>query len=322
MSAQERDQGCRVAYLIQVHQQTPHLDVLVDTLLEACAGIWIHVDAKADLSEFRDYTDEPRVHYCATRFSVSWGGFSLSRATLALMAEALSAGVDRLVVLSGACFPLRSPEEIVEAFAARPTTQFIDLHPMPAPEEGKPIERLSEYHFREVPAVGSDLWRKVLRRVHRLHLPRPGYRRLLGGRTPFGGATWWALTADAARAVVETGRDDRALTRLYRHAFGPDESYFQTIIGNSPFAADAEPSLTFAYWSRGNGLSPANIDDDLIDELVRARSGAATDPAMARALFVRKLPPESAELRARIVTEVWPASSDAAGRATQGSARR
>jgi hypothetical protein len=76
----------------------------------------------------------------------------------------------------------------------------------------------------------------------------------------------------------------------------PDESFFQTIIGNSQFSKDVVRNLTYADWSRPTG-GPAIIDGDHLSTFVRMGRIIADDRyGRGELLFARKFPDDSSHL--------------------------
>jgi hypothetical protein len=63
---------------------------------------------------------------------------------------------------------------------------------------------------------------------------------------PYFGSQWWALSPDCARFVLQFVADTPAFRRFFQSSFAPDETFFHTIIGNSPFAAMSDGPVPFA----------------------------------------------------------------------------
>jgi hypothetical protein len=205
---------------------------------------------------------------------------------------------DRFVLLSGADYPLRSAAEIERFFAADPDKEFMNLVPMPY--EGKPISRLINYKLR--PGTPRPL-RAVQRGLMVLRLlPRErDYKRCFGELLPYAGSTWWALSREACEYVSSFAAREKGWVRFHEHTRCPDESFFQTIVGNSPLRPRIARNLTWADWSREGGAkgagSPATlglshmpylVSDPSFDEKVIYGAGPI--------LFARKFRNDSAEL--------------------------
>nr|WP_242012168.1 glycosyltransferase [Acetobacter oeni] len=103
-----------VAYLIMAHSQDKQLECLVNALLsDPRSRVYIHMDAKTTVDQPFNFKDSFRVMLVADRIRVNWGGFSVVKATQAILRAALSdKRNERFVLLSGACFPTQSPSAV------------------------------------------------------------------------------------------------------------------------------------------------------------------------------------------------------------------
>jgi len=72
--------------------------------------------------------------------------------------------------------------------------------------------------------------------------------------TPMVGAQWWCLTAACARHILEFLDANPWYARFFRFSSIPDETFFHTILGASPFAAAQGPA---PLYQRMAGYSPA-----------------------------------------------------------------
>jgi hypothetical protein len=87
-----------------------------------------------------------------------------------------------------------------------------------------------------------------------------------------------SLPAAAARYVLEAEPARRYLEEL-RTVYVPEEFFFQTVLLNSPFAADVvDDARRHMLWKFKYGTKPAMLDGDDFDEAARSD-----------AFFVRKV---------------------------------
>jgi len=297
----------KIAYLIMAHNTPRHVQRLVSALSTSSAGFFIHVDRKSRLSDFSVTGDG--VHFTKKRVAVFWGDFTQVEAILALIEAALAdeRRFERFVLLSGADYPLRSASEIESFFESHPKTEFINLVPMPSVAAGKPISRLSTYWLR--PATPRP-FRAVQRLLMMARvLPRErDYRSCFGGLAPYAGSTWWALSRDACEYIADVANRETRLVRFHRHAHCPDESFFQTILGNSDFKSRIARNLTYTDWSAG-GRSPATISDRHLP-ILRTQSSFPEEDVYGTGpmLFARKFTDERGDLVAELdrhILERW-----------------
>lgn len=240
-----------IAYLILAHDQPAHLRELIGRLSTPDSHFYVHIDRKSRLADF-SLPDDPHVHILQDRVRVFWGDYSQVEAILRLMRAALADPgftAQRLVLLSGADYPVRSNADIHAYFHNHADTEFINLVQMPSIEKNKPLSLLTTYQPGN---TSSRLVNRLLRLVQRTGLlPRQrDYVSALGGLQPYGGATWWALTRGAAAHIVGFLETHAEFADFFRHTICPDESCLHTILGNSVHAAQLRPSLTYTDWSR------------------------------------------------------------------------
>ena len=113
---------------------------------------------------------------------------------------------------------------------------------------------------------------------------------------PYAGSTWWALSADACRHILSFVDSRTDVVRFFENLYMPDESFFQTIIGNSEFATQVRRNLTFTDWSRPTE-APAIIDMDHLNAFVKMEHIIGDDAyCRGELLFDRKFPDDSLEL--------------------------
>ena len=285
----------RIAYLVLVHNTPRHTQRLIRALSGNELEVIIHVDAKSDLASFSDLLrPSGAVRFADQRVPVHWGEYSQVEAMLALIMEALSSPVvpHYLVLLSGSDYPLENSDYITRYLEDRQGAQFINLVKMPSIEAGKPISRLERF-FPRSDRLCQRALKPFAMPAYRLLKLRRNYAKALGSLVPYAGSTWWALTADAARYVLEFSRHRTEEMRFFANTGHPDEHVIHTIVGNSKFADRIEHGLTYADWSEG-GRNPATLGEKQIQKLIR-QEHVMVDDGYGRGtlLFARKFPDNS-----------------------------
>ena len=284
-----------VAYLILAHNCPNHFARLKDALLEQRgAQLFIHIDGKSDIGPFREAAPEARASFIDDRFVVAWGDFSVVQATLALMSAAHHSQRDfsHFCLLSGTDYPIRSPDYISEFFHLNRDVEFMNLVGMPAEHLNKPLSRLTR--FRLPAAVPRPLRKPAQRLLDRV--VKRDYQRHMPGMKPFAGSQWWALTAEACDYALAFASNHPSYVSFFRHVIVPDESFFQTIIGNSPFASRVRKNLTQTWWTSG-ASSPSVLDREHVLSLRGTEPVIVGGPyGSGEAIFARKFPDDSAEL--------------------------
>lgn len=248
-----RGAGLRIAYLILCHGQPAQIRRLV-MALPLSSPIFIHVDARTSAAVHAEIHQlaylRAHIHF-VPRHRCFWSGYGIVKATNQLIISALASGeaFDRATLLSGADYPIKSQEHINAFFENAGDAEFIEAFPLHAPNRWSNHEglyhgasRVDWFHVR----FRSRAWRS------------PWRRRLPLGYEPWGGGQWWTLTRPALELIADVARKHPALPRFFRNVFLPDESYFQTLLGNSRFrGAIAGDDLRLVIWDRPEPPYPA-----------------------------------------------------------------
>lgn len=226
-----------VGYLILAHREPRQIIRLLRTIRRQSAGpVVVHVDRKAGgvLRKVRAAVADLKDIAVISSRSVHWGGFSIVQAALDGARELLTRwpDVSHVKHLSGQDYPLRPLHEF-EAYAAQlGGRSALEFHAMPTAEWGPEggMERLNRYWIY----TGK---RRVALPFARRRIPAADY---------YGGSAFWCLSRPHLEFVLN--RDD-ALSAVFQRSFISDETYFPTLLMNSPFHAELlNTPLTFTVW--------------------------------------------------------------------------
>ncbi|NND22129.1 MAG: glycosyl transferase [Silicimonas sp.] len=198
---------------------------------EGCPVV-IHVDRRTDQADFDGLADAvsatPTVSF-SRRFRCDWGTWSLVEAARVAAEQLLSSRPDigHVMLISGACLPIKPIAELKAYLAERPDTDFIEsvtVEEVPWTAGGLSDERFSlSFPFPWKRQRGLfDAWVNVQRRL--------SLRRVLpAGLKPHLGSQWWCLSrATLERILFDNRRAE--LDRFFRYVWIPDESYFQSLV--------------------------------------------------------------------------------------------
>jgi hypothetical protein len=261
----------KIGYIITAHTLPEHLVRLVRRLESDAARFFLHVDRRAADGVMavveRELGGRPDVELLQ-RHPVHWGAFGPVRAALEGV-DALLASPERLdygVLLTGQDYPLRPAAEIESTLEAAAGKSFITYR---APT-GRFLKRLTRWHWH-----GEVLGRRVRLPNRFIRLTRR--RKLPAGLVPYTGSAHWCLSRDCLEFVAGSDPD---LVRFFRWSAVPDESFFQTILMNSPLADTlVNDDLRYVDWSEGEA-SPRVLTSFDLERMVRSS-----------ALFARKFDP-------------------------------
>jgi hypothetical protein len=243
----------KVAYLVLAHKNSRVLKRAIGALSSDECAFFIHIDKKSDIAEFSEIRGK-NVFFSGKRVPVYWGEYSQVRAILLLVRQALesSGRYDYLVLLGGSEYLLRSRKYIHAYLEANRGAEFMNLVKVPAP--GKPLSRFTTVRFES----DRPVLRFASRALAKVGLAQRDYGKYLGNLEPYSGRTWWALTENACRYLLDFVARNQRVVKFFENTFAADESFFHTILGNSEFGARARGNLHYEDWSV-SGSHPAMI---------------------------------------------------------------
>lgn len=249
----------RIAYLVMTHENPLLLQRTIRTLTfgdEECA-FFIHVDRKSALEPFLSVTGQ-NVHFSEQRIPVYWGEFSQVEAIVSLVRQALESPnhYEYLVLITGSCYPLRTGGYIRRFLEANHGLEYMDILRVPGP--GKPLSRLNTIRYPS----DKPVRRFIFRALTRIGFAQRDHRKYLGGLEPYSGDGAWALTRETCEYVLEYMSANRHLARYFRNTFASDESFIQTILGNSKFRDRMRRNLVYAVWPGPVNGHPAMVSHE------------------------------------------------------------
>lgn len=261
-------------------------------LCDDCS-FFVHIDRKSDLNEFTDIKGK-NVFFCEKRIPVHWAEFSGVRAVLLLIRQALAAPQkhDYFVLFSGSEYPLQSREYVHKFFEANRGAEFMSIVKMPSAAAGKPISRINTLRIQS----DRPVYRYIVRVLARLGFARRDYRKHLGNLEPYSGHTWWALTREACQYISDFEEGSPQIAGFFENTFAPEETFFHTILGNSPFKSRMRRNLIYEDWSALGG-HPAMINEKHIASF-EAQERVTLDDAygFGEVLFARKFSDENLQM--------------------------
>jgi hypothetical protein len=289
----------KIAYLILAHNHPLHLTRLISALETEHADIFLHIDKKS-----QDMICPPvknNIMLIKNTVPVNWGGFSIVQATLHLLKEATAFGeYDYFILLSGADYPLKSNADILRFLQHYNGKEFINLYKMP--EANKTFDRIENFHVEPVSDfASSSLSRGINKGVRRINkllrspLLKRRYPQQYAHFTLYAGSQWWALSKPCVDYLLQFLTHNPEYTKFYKHTRIPDEMFFHTIIGNSPFKQNVVGAIMYADWVTGSSSHPAVITFEHLSLFSQKRLNGEMRP-----LFARKFTDDSQE----IITEI------------------
>jgi hypothetical protein len=269
------------AYLILAHKQPQLLCRLIDRLSSKSSVFFVHIDRAAPPHGFEKLARfGENVRLIKQEFS-TWAGIGIVKAVLnGLQAiDACPGRFDRIVLLSGQDYPIKSNEQIDGFFESSAKSTFMRHWEIPNfdvwPHRGG-LSRVDRYF------LGIGRWQNIVART--MNIPGkviPWVRRRMPYELrPYGGWMWWTLDDVALKHILLYVASHPRYLEYHRYTFAPDEVFFQTILLNATDArireSIADDDLRFIRWKAGESHP----------EILR--SGDVEAALASPALFARK----------------------------------
>lgn len=244
----------------------------------------------------------PNVRLVRPFIRTGWGKISVVRALLAAL-ELLytDEGPDWFCLLSGADYPAARAEAVLKELELANCDAFLDVHQLGAtPPQAHLVgtwnpsldhlETLGQYRTKDRFYNKAQLWIPLIRSRPRLRLGRHTLYLPFNGSSPYSeefglwwGDHWFTANRRAAGVLLERTSDHCRLERHLKRRTFPEETYYQTILCNSPGLTICRDNRRFASW-RG-GAHPITLTDADVPAILTsgahfARKFAPNSPAL------------------------------------------
>jgi hypothetical protein len=212
----------------------------------------------------------------------AWGKFSL----IDVMVKALELlfgsndAPDWFVLLSGACYPIKSADKIVKDLSESPYDAHIAHEPIRYNNYARPWQRTCYERYCSAQLRRTSLNRRAGATSHDIRVSDPA---VAGPFLPFSetlscfaGEQWFCANRQAAEYLLEFHRTKPALADHYRrldhHVIVPDESYYQTILCNAPHLKISSNHWRYIDWETHGGQGVKIL---LMEDLPKLRGSVA-----------------------------------------------
>jgi hypothetical protein len=274
----------RLAFFILCHKAPQQVVRLIERLRDAGAVFVIHVDRRAAPEVYNTLNAiserlPNQIFLCKQRHRCYWGRFGIVAAMLSCIREAVVRGLafDRAFLLSGQDYPIKPPDHIRCFLDQHRGLEFIET--FAADEANRWTEAEGAHN-----ALNRVLYWTFSFRSR--HIQIKWRRRFPLGFRPHGGSMWWCLTRECVDYIDRFVQQNPAYLRYFKTVFIPDESFFQSIVSNSPFKDRiVSDDLRYADWDNPNPSYPRTLETTDFDRLVASSK-----------LFARKFDDRSLDL--------------------------
>lgn len=294
-----------IGFLIVSHREEAQLLRLVTALnrLYGVPPIVCHHDfGQAELSPDRFPAN---VRFVRPHFKTAWAKWSVVEATLAALALLYEGGgPDWFVLLSASDYPVRPGTDVIEELSASPCDAYVDARPIAgaraaASLHGELNPKLGHLSFPSIEHVkwqhyvGAELWIPIVRRKPRWRLGRYTIKLPFAARNRFPeqfgmfhGDHWFTANRKSARVLLDPRPEHLTLQRHLRMRASPDESYYQTVLANTPGISICLNNKRYADWTKldyhPKEITEADLPEVFASNAHFARKFAPAAPALDR----------------------------------------
>ena len=281
----------KIAFILLCHKDPDAIVQMAEELTQAGDYVAIHFDARSPAQAYAAVEagtrDNPNVVLASRRVKCGWGEWSLVRATLNAVEDAVDSfpRATHFYMVSGDCRPIKSAG-FAHAFLDARDVDYIESFDFFASDwikTGIKEDRLVYRHlFNE--RQNRRLFYASLALQRRLGLQRA----IPGDIDMMIGSQWWCLRRATVEKVLAFCRARGDVMRFFATTWIPDETFFQTLVRHLvPRAEIDSRTLTFLMFT-DYGM-PATFYDDHLDMLLSQDF-----------LFARKISPEADGLKAAL----------------------
>ncbi|HEX8314369.1 MAG TPA: beta-1,6-N-acetylglucosaminyltransferase [Flavisolibacter sp.] len=259
------------AYLILAHKYPLQLYRLYKALEDEHSTFFIHIDKKVEMTKFQELVTDKKVRW-VNRAEANWGEFGLVEAVLNLLQAVKDCGkkFDRIILLSGQDYPIKSNHTINEYLRQSAQRTFIEYHPLPSPKKWKPhggLYRVNKYFFgfgfhQRVAAKMVNLLAMIVPLLER-NIPK--------GMKPYAGSTWWIIDDYSMRYILDFVADNPGYVAFHKNTFAADEVFFHMILLNATDekvkAKIVNDDKRFIKWKDIHAAHPEQLTEKDMDEI-------------------------------------------------------
>lgn len=271
----------KIAVLIQCHKCPEQVNMLISMLDHPSIDCYVHVDKKSNIQDAITHRDHVYFIDEENKVDVQWGRISLVDAALQLLQMASQKeDYDFYWFCSGQDFPLKSANEIVDFFSKNANHDFIELFCSLNSGFGREnsFDKRNIIFFPDW-MIGGKFRTKVFRRL---------WTELTGGynktysifrrKNPLNmkfyyGSTWFCLSGRTIKWIHEYMAQNPVYYRYFCNCNCPDESFFQTLVMNSPYSKERKNYLHYVDWSEHDrNHHPKTLTMDDFDKLINSKA--------------------------------------------------
>ncbi|MCB1444684.1 MAG: hypothetical protein KDJ87_02485 [Rhizobiaceae bacterium] len=244
----------KITFIILAHENADHVADLAHLLTEwdPHANAVIHYDLNSPPRQFERLkarvSGSKKIFLVKDRLKCGWGNFSLVDAVVRSLRVIRREKLDceRVMLVSGACMPIRPLAEFSQFLDAHPKTEFIEAFDSNWMVGGIRDDRYRYWHFfnfQTHPRLFSAHFQ-----LQRRFWPK---RRFPSGLEPRFGSQWWCLSWKLCEKILDYIQKHPLKYFFFSTVWIPDEMFFQTLAFRfTPTDDLARRNLTFFHFNQ------------------------------------------------------------------------
>lgn len=271
------------AFLIMAYDRWKQLALLLQLIDDERNDIYLHINANTKnvpFEQLKSCVKKSKIIF-VDRIRVRWGTFDVFQATLNCLECAINnrGSYDYYHLLSGQDLPIRPMSYIHSFFDEHNGQNFINTYPVDQlPHEWR--ERVSLHNLCVGNFRGSNIGIKIISKIvnktvlyiERLMKINRVRKYEKNGLIIAGGATWFSITDDFAKYVIE---QKTLIYKVFKdYTWFADEMVLQTLLWSSEYkitlfdptriVEDGSGSLRFIDWERGKPYTWRSEDFEML----------------------------------------------------------
>ncbi len=257
----------KIAYIVLAHKNPEQVVRLVRQLADEGTSFFIHVDRRAGDEIYYKLVDQlssiSNVHFLK-RYRCYWGDFNIVAATIEGIRQLVNSSIDfdYAFLLSGQDYLIKKTRQIKEFLQRYRDKEFIESFALASKNRWshhdgcyQALNKVQYWHFR----------------FRSKHFYFTVKRRFPKGFDPYGGSQWWCLSRECIQYINSFVMNNPAFVNYFKYVCIPDESFFHTIVSNSPFKnCIVNDDLKYTDWENPNPTPPAILYKNYFDTLANS----------------------------------------------------
>ena len=250
---------------------------LISRLNDGTSEFFIHIDSKVDIAPFKILEGLGNVVHFTERFDAKWGSLGTIKPFLSCMkaVQQSNKNFDRVLLLSGQDYPIKSNEYINNFFSSNGATNFINHFPIPNYDKWPGSDRGGLYRVDKY--FFGLKWHEFLcsKSLNLLSSIVPFINRKIPCKMkPYTGQTWWNLDMNAINYILDFNERHPEYIKFHKSTFVADELFVQMILLNSNnenlIGSISNTELRFTIWEAANSAHPKFLRADDLESIMAA----------------------------------------------------